>query len=162
MTKENKLLLQSLHFAKQVRDKPDFPTKYIPPYKHSDNSTNGLTHCVVDFLNYSGHFAERINNTGRYIGGSVIEGANGKVVTQGKYIKGTGRNGRADISAKIKLPNMKYAVPVEIEIKWAKDRMSQAQKNYARDMFGVSAVYWVVRDFDQFMQLYNDFVNENS
>ena len=157
MNKTNKATLNELWRAKQHKDNPSFPIKYLTDYKNTDNSTNGLTKCVVDFLNYSGHFAERINNTGRFIVGTRIDEGHAKFQTQGKWIKGTGVNGRADISAKIKLPQHQFAIPVEIEIKYAKDRMSDAQREYQSAMFDVGAVYIVVRDFDMFMEWYNDF-----
>jgi len=156
MTKENKAILNELFKATQRLKYPSFPEHYHHDYKHSDNSTNALTRCVVDFLNYSGHFAERVSNTGRFIAGKTIDGVNGKFTTQGKFIKGTGVNGRADISAKIKLPSMRYAIPVEIEIKFAKDRMSAKQKEYQSKMDNVGAEYWVVRTFDDFIIQYNN------
>ena len=161
MNKTNKALLNELWRAKQHKDNPSFPIKYLTDYKNTDNSTNGLTKCVVDFLNFSNHFAERINSTGRFIAGSRIDEGHAKFQTQGKWIKGTGVNGRADISAKIKLPQHQFAIPVEIEIKYAKDRMSDAQREYQSAMFDVGAVYIVVRDFDMFMDLYVTFTTHH-
>lgn len=161
MTKENKALLNALYKAHRMKDNPSFPERYLPDYGQSDNSTNALTRCVVDFLNYSGHFAERVSNTGRFISGKTIDGVNGKFTTQGKFIKGTGVNGRADISAKIKLPSMRYAIPVEIEIKFGLDRQSLVQKEYEQNMNNVGAVYIIVRTFDGFMDWYNEFITNN-
>jgi len=161
MTKENKAILNELFKATQRLKYPSFPEHYHHDYKHSDNSTNGLTRCVVDFLNFSNHFAERISNTGRFIAGKTIDGVNGKFTTQGKFIKGTGVNGRADISAKIKLPSMRYAIPVEIEIKFGLDRQSLVQKEYEQDMNNVGAVYVIVKTFDGFMDWYNEFITNN-
>jgi hypothetical protein len=161
MTKENKAILNELFKATQRLKYPSFPEHYHHDYKHSDNSTNGLTRCVVDFLNFSNHFAERINSTGRFIAGKTIDGVNGKFTTQGKFIKGSGRNGTSDISAKIKLPNHKFAIPVSIEIKWKKDRQSSDQKKYEQDMNNVGAVYVIVKTFDGFMDWYNEFITNN-
>ncbi len=161
MNKTNKATLNELWRAKQHKDNPSFPIKYLTDYKNTDNSTNGLTKCVVDFLNYSGHFAERVSNTGRFIAGKTIDGVNGKFTTQGKFIKGSGRNGTSDISAKIKLPNHKFAIPVSIEIKWKKDRQSEDQKKYEQNMNNVGAVYIIVRTFDGFMDWYNEFITNN-
>lgn len=161
MNKENKALLNKIYRDNLIKENPSFPERYLPDYKNTDNSTNGLTRCVVDFLNYSGHFAERISNTGRYIAGETIDGVNGKFTTQGKFIKGSGRNGTSDISAKIKLPNHKFAIPVSIEIKWKKDRQSSDQKKYEQDMNNVGAVYVIVKTFDGFMDWYNEFITNN-
>jgi hypothetical protein len=54
MTRENKKRLDEVHFLDQCKKYPNFPKDYHPPYKGKDNSTNGLTKCVVDFLNLSG------------------------------------------------------------------------------------------------------------
>jgi hypothetical protein len=161
MTKENKAILNELFKATQRLKYPSFPEHYHHDYKHSDNSTNALTRCVVDFLNYSGHFAERVSNTGRFIAGVKIDEGHAKYQTNGKYIKGTGTNGTSDISAKIKLPNHKFAIPVSIEIKFGKDRQSSDQKKYEQDMNNVGAVYVIVKTFDGFMDWYNEFITNN-
>jgi hypothetical protein len=161
MTKENKAILNELFKATQRLKYPSFPEHYHHDYKHSDNSTNALTRCVVDFLNYSGHFAERINSMGRFISGVKIDEGHAKYQTNGKYIKGTGTNGTSDISAKIKLPNHKFAIPVSIEIKFGKDRQSSDQKKYEQDMNNVGAVYVIVKTFDGFMDWYNEFITNN-
>jgi hypothetical protein len=98
---------------------------------------------------------------GRFISGVKIDEGHAKYQTNGKYIKGTGTNGTSDISAKIKLPNHKFAIPVSIEIKFGKDRQSSDQKKYEQDMNNVGAVYVIVKTFDGFMDWYNEFVENN-
>lgn len=149
MTKQNKTRLNELYKAQQRLKYPEFPEQYIPDYKNSDNSTNGLTKCVIDFINMSGGFAERINTTGRYIGGSIIEGANGRIQTQGKWIKGTGTKGSADISAVIQ------GRTVKIEIKFGKDRQSEYQREYQANIERSGGLYWIVRTFDDFIEKYD-------
>jgi hypothetical protein len=161
MNKENKALLNKIYRDNLIKENPSFPERYLPDYKNTDNSTNGLTRCVVDFLNYSGHFAERINSMGRFISGVKIDEGHAKYQTNGKYIKGTGTNGTSDISAKIKLPNHKFAIPVSIEIKFGKDRQSSDQKKYEQNMNNVGAVYIIVRNFDDFISWYNEFITNN-
>jgi hypothetical protein len=153
MTKQNKTRLNELYKAQQRLKYPEFPEQYIPDYKNSDNSTNGLTKCVIDFINMSGGFAERINTTGRYIGGKIIEGANGRVQTQGKWIKGTGTKGSADISAVIQ------GRTVKIEIKYGRDRQSDDQKEYQSNIERSGGLYWIVRTFDDFIDKYDALTN---
>jgi hypothetical protein len=149
MTKQNKTRLNELYKDQQRLKCPEFPEQYIPDYKNSDNSTNGLTKCVIDFINMSGGFAERINTTGRYIGGKIIEGANGRVQTQGKWIKGTGTKGSADISAVIQ------GRTVKIEIKYGRDRQSDDQRIYQSNIERSGGLYWIVRTFDDFIEKYD-------
>ena len=45
------------------RDHPNFPEYAIPPQPYRDNTANGLTKCIVDYIRYNGGQAERINTT---------------------------------------------------------------------------------------------------
>jgi hypothetical protein len=157
MTRENKKRLDEVHFLDQCKKYPNFPKDYHPPYKGKDNSTNGLTKCVVDFLNLSGHLAERINTQGQARVNRCISGSNR--VLGITYTPTTGRKGRADISAKIVHKSLPFPIPVEIEIKFGKDRMSKEQKQYEIDIKNVNGVYWVVRTFDDFIRLYDSLIS---
>ena len=46
------------------RDHPNFPEYAIPPQPYRDDTANGLTKCIVDYIRYNGGQAERINTTG--------------------------------------------------------------------------------------------------
>ncbi len=46
------------------REHPNFPEYAIAPQSYRDDTANGLTRCVVDFIRYNGGQAERINTTG--------------------------------------------------------------------------------------------------
>jgi hypothetical protein len=48
------------------------PTDYVVRTKYIDTTANGLTKCVIDYINFIGGQAERISNTGRYIDESRI------------------------------------------------------------------------------------------
>jgi hypothetical protein len=155
MTKQNKTLLNELHLKVQHERFPSMPVHCIPPYKKSDNSTNGLTSCVIDFINYSGYQAERINTTGRMLNNKKVitdvVGFKRKIGTD-KWIKGTGTKGSADISSTIK------GKSVKIEIKFDKDRQSEAQKDYQKAIENAGGTYIIVRNFDDFIHWYDNFI----
>jgi len=153
MNKENQLLLQSLHYADSVRKFPSLPDHARVIKKYKDNGANALTNCIKDFLNFSGWQAERISTTGRYV---VEKGGKDQIFNRnfdkGKYIKGTGTNGSADISATIK------GRSVKIEVKYGKDIQSQAQKDYQTSIESAGGVYVIARDFDSWKEWYDNFI----
>lgn len=108
--------------------------------KLRDDKTNELTKAVQQYTRAKGFFIERISSTGRML--------------NGKWIKGTGINGTADLSAIIQ------GKPVKIEIKCAatKDRQSEAQKRYQEKVEKAGAVYLIVRTFEEYYNWLNGFV----
>jgi F0F1-type ATP synthase alpha subunit len=132
------------------------PTDYVVRTKYNDTTANGLTKCVTDYINFSGGQAERISNTGRYIDESRIVTdvlGNRKKIGSGKYIKGTGTNGTADISATFKGKSIK------IEIKM-KDKQSEAQKEYQQAIERAGGIYFICHNFDEFLEKFNTFANQ--
>jgi F0F1-type ATP synthase alpha subunit len=132
------------------------PTDYVVRTKYIDTTANGLTKCVIDYINFSGGQAERISNTGRYIDESRIVTdvlGNRKKIGTGKYIKGTGTNGTADISATFKGKSIK------IEIKM-KDKQSEVQKEYQQAIERAGGIYFICHNFDEFLDKFNTFVNQ--
>lgn len=136
--------------------KTSMPPAYVPKTKFEDRTANGLTKCVTTWINLNGGQAERISNTGRYIDNSRIVTdvlGNRKKIGSGKYIPGSGTNGTADVSATIR------GRSVKIEIKIGKDKQSDAQIQYQKSVETAGGVYWIVKDFDGFLDLYNNFIN---
>ena len=91
--------LESLADQAARKRYPSVP--YIAPRKYRDDTANGLTKCIIDFLQLSGHQAERISNTGRFLDNrkSFINAlGQDRTVGSRKWIPGTGTNGTADIS----------------------------------------------------------------
>lgn len=130
------------------------PPDYVVRTKYNDSTANGLTKCVIDYINLSGGQAERISNTGRYIDESRIVTdvlGNRKKIGSGKYIKGTGTNGTADISATFKGKSIK------IEIKM-KDKQSEAQKEYQQSIERAGGIYFICHNFEEFLDKFNTFV----
>lgn len=149
MTKSNKQILIDLKIQSQKEKYPSFPEHAIPQPKYTDATANGLTTCIKDFLNLTGHQAERISSSGRVIRGKDSFGIYGEVYKgETKYIPSTSTNGTADISATIK------GKSVKIEVKIGNDRQSEAQKKYQYDVERAGGIYYIATDFDSFMEWY--------
>jgi hypothetical protein len=69
----------------------------------------------------------------------------------GKWTPGQSTKGTADISATIR------GRSVKIEIKYGKDRQSDVQKQYQASIERAGGVYIIVRDFDSFVEWYEQF-----
>lgn len=145
-------LLTELDLADQRRRFPNLPETLIIKTKFSDKTTNSLTRSVVRWLELHGHQAERINTSGRYLPGKTIsKGFYGNVNMKGKYIPSTSTSGSSDISSII---NGK-AVKIEIKCKYTKDRVRPKQLEYAESVRKAGGLYFVVTDFDNFVEQYN-------
>ena len=142
--------LQAMHLAYHYLKYAGFN---IGKYTHSATSTNGLTRCVIDWLKYCGHQAERINTGGRMIDRrqtyTDVVGIKRQIGSV-EWIKGTSTPGSADISATIQGRSVK----IEIKNKYTNDRMSQAQIKYCQAIHSDGGVYIVVDTFDNFVDWY--------
>ena len=149
-----KRLIQ-LKLSQLKKDFPNFPEYALPEVKYTDKTANGLTKAVCEFLNLSGHQAERISTTGRYIDESKIVTdylGHHKRIGSGKYIPGNGTKGSADISAVIK----GRAVKIEVKMK---DKQSLHQIKYQQDIENAGGQYWLVHSFDDFEFHYDSFLD---
>jgi hypothetical protein len=139
--------LEKLADAEARRKHPDMP--YLPARKYRDDTSNGLTKCVIDFLKLSGYQAERIGCTGRFIDCSkVVTDITDSMIRigQGRWVYGSGQRGTADISATIRGRSVK----IEVKIR---DRQSPDQKAYQQAVESAGGLYWLVQSFDEFKQL---------
>jgi len=155
MTKKYLQQLSDLEHAKSCLKSPSMPKDYVPRFKYTDKTANGLTRCVVDWINFNGGQAERISTTGRVISNiqtvSDVMGIK-RTIGSNKYIKGTGTKGSADISAVIK----GRAVKIEVKMK---DKQSPHQIKYQQSIENAGGQYWLVHDFDEFMFHYESFMD---
>ena len=151
------LRLQAMYVEKRKHIK-------LTKYEHKPTDTNGLTRCITDFLKFSGHQAERINTTGVFVQGKPTPAMGGLATIRGKsyYRPTTATKGSADISCIIKTEKMQYGASIKIEVKFGKDRLSPEQIEYGRRVQESGGLYWVVKDFEQFIKLYDDFISANS
>jgi hypothetical protein len=147
-------ILKQLKQAEQRAQYPNVPDHGLKPVKYEDKTANGLTKAIIDFLNLSGHFAERINTMGRMIDSrKQVTDVIGRTKTIGtaKYIPTTGTKGSADISATIN------GKSVKIEVKIGKDRQSQDQIQYQQRTEQAGGIYLIAKDFQGFYEWYVDF-----
>lgn len=130
---------------------PEIPPQWLAPRKYRDDSANGLTKCIIDFIRLNGGQAERISNTGRRIDTrQSFEDVTGRKRTIGstRWIKGSGVSGTADISATIK------GLSVKIEVKYGRDRQSEAQRLYQSSIEQAGGIYIIAKTFEQFLDWY--------
>jgi hypothetical protein len=142
-----KQLSDLCHAAKCARY-PAIQPHLIPKTKYIDKTANGLTKAVKRYIELIGGQVERVSNMGRYVAGKKLETNIMGVAktTEGKYIRGTGTNGTADIHATIK------GRSVKIEIKIGKDRQSEAQRIYQQQVERAGGIYLIIRNFEDLIK----------
>ncbi len=127
------------------------PERYLARAKYRDDSANGLTRCIIDYIRLHGGQAERINTTGVPIDRRrEVTDVLGHSRTIGsiEWRKGGGTNGSADISATIN------GRSVKIEVKIGRDRQSEAQRQYQQAVEQAGGLYYVAKDFTSFLTWY--------
>lgn len=163
MTKENKKrLVDAINKGYKVKY-PSLPDKYYAIPKYSDKTANGLTKCIIDFLNNSGHQGERISSTGRQIESTkTTKTALGTLRTKSsKWIKSTSTNGTADISSTIgvRINSLPIGLSVKWEVKIGRDTQSEDQKKYEQNINHAAGHYYIVKSFDDFILKYDNLIN---
>ena len=142
-------ILKELALQENRRKYPNFPEHARPQPKYSDKNSNGLTKCIIDFLNFSGCQAERISIQGRFVDNretyTDVVGFRRQIGST-KWIKGQMTAGTADISSTI------AGKSVKIEVKVGKDRMREAQWKYKQQVERAGGIYIIAKTFDQFYQ----------
>jgi hypothetical protein len=151
MKKENKERLDALKLANDIERHPSFPEAYFVKKKWDDKTANGLTKAITSFIQFNGYQAERINTMGV---ARENKRTDGKVIGV-TWTKGTTTAGSADISATIR------GRSVKIEVKVGKDRQSDAQKRYQESIERAGGVYMIARDFDSFVEWFDEFVKNH-
>jgi len=150
-TKKAIQILKNLYIDDCSRKYPNVPKQYITAPKYTDKTANGLTRCIIDYIGLTGDQAERVNCTGRIIDSretcTDVMGHQ-RTIGQLRYIKTAGKRGTADISATIQ------GRSVKIEVKIGNDRQSDAQKEYQRSIETSGGLYFVAKDFGQFLSWY--------
>lgn len=137
------------------RDHPNFPEYAIPPQPYRDDTANGLTKCIVDYIRYNGGQAERINTMGRPVDTRKtfdVAGCQRQVGTL-RWGKSTSTPGSADISATI------AGRSVKIEVKIGHDLQSEAQRRYQASIERAGGLYFIAKDFTSFIEWYGEIFN---
>jgi hypothetical protein len=156
MNKENKKRFTELYLKNTLQKYPSFIGREncIPKPNLTENGANALTRLVIDFLNYNNAQAERISSQGQYRDNTkIVTDVIGRQrkIGSATWTRGTSTKGTADISATIK------GRSVKIEIKWQKDKQSEAQKLYEQQINKAGGIYIIVKTFDDFVNWYDDF-----
>jgi hypothetical protein len=139
---------------KAAYNKPEAVKKLeaVTGNKHRDDTANGLTRCIIDYLHYKGWQAERINTTGIPIDSRrQVTDITGRTRSIGSLTwRPSGSTiGSADISATIN------GRSVKIEVKIGRDRMSAAQRRYQAAIEQAGGLYYIAHDFTTFVAWYH-------
>ncbi len=128
--------LEQLADAEASRKHPSMP--FLCPRKFRDDTANGLTKCIVKYIELNGGFASRLNNQGTYSR------------RLGKYIPSTSKRGLPDIIATYK------GLSLHIEVKHGRDRQIESQKAVEFAVNGAGGVYYIAQDFTDFKDWFDD------
>lgn len=109
----------------------------------TDTTANGLTACIVDWINLNGGSATRISTTGQ------VRKINGEM----KWAHGNTRKGTADIHACI---NGRHC---SIEVKIGRDKMSDYQYKEKVRIEIAGGLYFVATNMEDFVSWYNTHFN---
>jgi hypothetical protein len=163
MNKQSKQRIKDLELQTLKAKHPTIDERFIPLTAWNDNTANGLTKCIVSFINMSGGYAERINTTGIYQAAKTVKDLDGisRTIGKGKWRKSGSTNGSADVSSTIPLVinNIEVGVSVKWEVKIGKDRQSDAQKEYENNTKIAGGYYFIVKNFDEFLSKYDELLN---
>lgn len=118
---------------------PTIPEYAIPPMKYRDDTANGLTKCVVDFIRIRGGQAERINTVG------IPEQRGRRIV----WRRANSTRGSADISAVVN------GLSLKVEVKIGLDRQSDAQRKYQASIERAGGLYFIARNFTSFVEWFD-------
>ena len=110
----------------------------VKPYR--DNTANGLTKAVIDFINFSGGDANRINCQGQ------VRKINGRMV----WTHGNTRRGTADVHAIFK------GWHISIEVKIGNDKQSDAQVKESERVRRAGGFYFIAKNMESFLEWWQE------
>lgn len=119
---------------------------------YNDNTSNGLTRAIIDWLNFSGCYANRINVQGQ-VRKETIQLIQGNTMEKIHYTPSTTNKGTADISAIVNGQHW------SIEVKIGKDKMSASQLKEMERVTKAGGKYIVARDMMGFLDTYFKEIN---
>jgi len=121
---------------------------YTPPKYPNVKTANGLSLFACNYFTYLGQRLERTNNMGRRIDNRktyVDVLGHTRQIGSIEWQKGTGERGTSDLKGHFKPFGARWAIPVYIEVKAGKDRMSQEQKEYMERVTSTGAMHLILR-----------------
>ena len=156
-TKPSIQRLKELYRLEHIKRFPSIKMEWRAIPQFTDANANGLTKCIIKWLQLCGHQAERINTMGRPIDNTqIVTNCIGQQRRIGsvQWIPSGVTKGSADISATV------AGRSVKIEVKIGRDRQSDAQRRYQLDIERSGGVYIIVRTFEDFLTWYDTFTGE--
>ena len=127
-------------------------TMKLNPY--TDATANGLTNCIIDWINGSGGSANRINTQGQVRKGRV-EFAGGQHKDFIRFTPSTTRKGTADIHAVMEGRHL------SIEVKIGPDKLSPEQIREQERITRAGGLYFVARDMQSFVEWFEELFSIN-
>jgi hypothetical protein len=127
------------------------PPEYIPAPHYTEKTANGITRMIIDWIKLNHGQAERVSCQGRIIDKrqQIIDCLGyHRMIGTVKRIPSSMTKGTADISATVKGRSIK------IEVKVGHDRQSDAQVRYQRQVEQAGGVYFIARNFDDFIKFW--------
>lgn len=115
-------------------------------------TSNGLQTFIINYINWSGYRATRINVAGRLIDQPQRQ-ESGIVLLTKKYMPSTTRRGTADVSSTIRINGIGASVMWEIKV--GKDKASEAQLKEQEREQRAGGYYFFVKDPEQFFEIYD-------
>lgn len=106
----------------------------VNPY--NDQTANGLTRCIEDFIKHIGGYGNRVSTTG------IMRKVNGQM----KWTKGNSNKGAFDLRI------VYQGKSLDVEVKIGRDVLSEAQKKEMVRIVAAGGFAFVARDFPAFLQ----------
>lgn len=133
---------------------------YFSPEYPKTGTANGLTKMIKNFLNWSGHFANRTNSMGTPVKKTaekfnIMTGKLQTIDTGMEWRSSNSMKGMQDIDCNLKHPDHPYGIPWKIEIKVGRDTHKDAQIKFGKKVSGTGAVYSVIRSPEEFFDIYD-------
>ncbi len=130
---------------------------YTLPKFPDVKTANGLTQFVVNFLDWSGCYGNRINTVGRVIkqGRDIHTAGGGIIKAKQIMIKSSTKKGTADINGIIGGSDTTIGIPCHIEIKVGRDTQKEDQKKQEKQVNSVGGLYTIVKTVDEFLYFYD-------
>lgn len=118
---------------------PNFPDKYRATTRNKKSPANELTHQIMVQIKLDGGFAARVNTTGTY--STKLK----------RFITSGATKGAADIQATYK------GRTVQIEVKIAKDKMSEHQLCFQKQIEAAGGTFIIAKTIDSFLMQWSAF-----
>lgn len=122
---------------------------YIEPNYPKVRETNGLQTAIVNYLNWCGHRAKRINNMGRQVDGVDVTESGAKLTVK-KWIPSAAGKGQADISSTIW-----HGKSAQWEVKAGNDKPSAHQLKEQIKERKAGGIYEFIYSIEQFFLVYD-------